>query len=145
VTDDVSIYLILKALNYGTSKQLLRKRLENSPFPELRYISRQQYISIKGRVNFFFFEEEINLRRTTKYSGYVKHHTDQGSLRSGSDILAEVLDPFENCDEKLLFSYLTVGEFSLFGGAVLYPDENQKFETESKSKIKNGRKSPRKS
>jgi hypothetical protein len=127
VTQDITIFLSLKALNNGVPKTLLRRRLEKSPFPELKYISRQQYITVKGRVNFFFYEEEVNLRKTPKYSGYSRHHTDKGSIGLGrEEILSEVLEPYENVEEEILLQYLTVGSFSLFGGEILYPDDGPK-------------------
>jgi len=127
VTQDTTMFLSLKAPNLGVPKTLLRERLSKSPFPELKFITRQQYISIKGRVNFFFYEEEINLRKTPKYSGYSRHHTDKGSLALGrEEILSEVLEPYENVEEEILLQYLTVGSFSLFGGEILYPDDGPK-------------------
>lgn len=126
ITEDTTIFLSLKALNLGVSKVKLRHRLKNSPFPELKFITRQQYISIKGRVTFFLMEEEINLRKTPKYSGYTKHHKDKGSMGIEREFyLSEILEPYENIDEEILLQYLTVGSFSLFGGEILYPDENQ--------------------
>lgn len=126
ITEDTTIFLSLKALNLGVSKVKLRQRLKNSPFPELKFITRQQYISIKGRVTFFLMEEEINLRKTPKYSGYTKHHKDKGSMGIEREFyLSEILEPYENIDEEILLQYLTVGSFSLFGGEILYPDENQ--------------------
>lgn len=127
VTTDTTMFLSLKALNLGVPKSILRQRLKNSPFPELKFISRQQYISIKGRVNFFLKEEEINLRKTPKFSGYTKHHRDKGSLGLEREFyLSEILEPFENIDEEVLFQYLTVGSFSLFGGEILYPEDGPK-------------------
>lgn len=127
VTKDVTIFLSLKALNLGTPKSLLRERLRTSPFSELKYISRQQYISVKGRVNFFLKEEEINLRKTPKFSGYTKHHNDKGSLGLERDYyISEILEPFESVSEEIILQYLTVGSFSLFGGEILYPEDGPK-------------------
>lgn len=131
------MFLSLKALNLGVPKSLLRERLKNSPFPELKYISRQQYISVKGRVNFFLKEEEINLRKTPKFSGYTKHHNDKGSLGTERDsYISEILEPFENIDEEVILEYLTVGRFSLFGGEIFYPEEGQKSPKRRKSRLK---------
>jgi hypothetical protein len=122
VTNDLTIFLSLKALNLGTSKRDLRSRLEKSPFPELKFISRQQYLSIKGRVQFFFKFEEINLRKTRKFSGYTKHHKDKGSLGTEREFyFSELLDPYENVSEDVLLTYLSVGSFSLLGGVVQLP------------------------
>jgi len=127
VTNDLTLFLSLKALNLGTSKRDLRKRLENSPFPELKFTSRQSYITLKGRVQFFFKFEEISLRKTRKFSGYTKHHRDKGSLGIEREFyFSELLDPYENVSEDVLLSYLSVGSFSLLGGVVHYPDEVQK-------------------
>jgi hypothetical protein len=123
ITSDISIFLCLKALNLGISRRDLRRRLEQSPFPELKFVSRQQYITLKGRVQFFFLEEEISLRRVPKYSGYSRHHTDYGSLgQEREDYLSEILDPYENVNEEVLLTYLTVGRISLFGGEYSFPE-----------------------
>lgn len=124
VTNDSTIFLSLKALNLGVSKRDLRYRLERSPFPELKFISRQQYLSIKGCVQFFFKFEEINARRTPKFSGYTKHHTDKGSLGPEKEFyLSDVMEPYESVSEEILIHYLSVGNFSLLGGVVQIPDE----------------------
>jgi hypothetical protein len=124
VTNDSTIFLSLKALNLGVSKRDLRYRLEKSPFTELRFISRQQYLSIKGCVQFFFKLEEISVRRTPKFSGYTKHHTDKGSLGPEREFyFSDILEPFESVSEEILLKYLSVGSFSLLGGVVQIPDE----------------------
>lgn len=127
ITKDPSIYLSLKALVLGVSKRDLRKRLINSPFPELKAPSRQQYLSVKGQVSFFLKEETLILRKPTKFSGYTKHYKDQGSLGTNREYyFPEILEPYENVSEEILLQYLTVGEFSLFRGEVSYPDDGQK-------------------
>lgn len=127
VTNDLTIFLSLKALNLGVSKRDLRRRLEKSPFPELRFITRQAYLSIKGSVQFFFKQETINIRRVEKYSGYTKHYKDKGSLGLEREFyLSDVLDPYEIVSEATLLQYLTVGEFPLLGGVAHYPDDGSK-------------------
>lgn len=127
ITSDVSIYLSLKAFALGVDRKIIRQRLNSSPFFELKGITRQQYLTLKGRINFFLLEEEINLRRVTKYSGYTKHYKDKGSLGTERDLISEVLDPVFSVKEEILLHYLTVGEFSLFRESViLHPDESQK-------------------
>lgn len=124
VTNDLTIFLSLKALNLGVSKRDLRRRLEKSPFPELWFISRQSYLSIKGCVQFFFKFEEINVRKVKKYSGYTKHYKDKGSLGPEREFyFSDILDPYENVSEEILLQYLSVGEFPLLGGVAHYPDE----------------------
>lgn len=126
VTNDITIFLSLKALNLGTSKRDLRKRLEQSPFPDLYFISRQSYLSIKGCVKFFFKFEEISVRKTRKFSGYTKHYKDHGSLGIEREFyFSDTLEPYENVSEEILFHYLTVGEIPLLGREVRYPDEDQ--------------------
>jgi len=121
ITLDRTIYLSIKALVLGVSKKDLRKRLEKGSFLDLKFISRQQYLTIKGRVNFFFLEEVINLRRTPKYSGYTRHYKDKGSLRPEREFISEVFDPTNDVNEEIILNYLTVGEITLFGGVVLSP------------------------
>lgn len=129
ITTDLTIYLSLKALVLGTSKRDLRKRLERSIFPELKFITRQQYLTLKGRVNWIFLEETVNLRKVNKFSGYTKHHKDKGSLGPEREFISEILEPVCDVSEEVLLHYLTVGEFSLFGGDYVHPDEDQKSET----------------
>lgn len=127
ILNDLTMYLCLKAFALGTSKRDLRRRLEHSPFTELKFISRQQYLSIKGRLNCFFKQEVVNLRRTPKYSGYTKHYKDKGTLGQRRDyFVSEVTEPIIDVNESIILEYLTVGEISLFGGVVLHPDEAQK-------------------
>lgn len=125
ITKDTSIYLSLKAINTcGTPKRLVRKRLESGAFLGFTFISRQQYLSIKGRVNYFFLEETITLQKTPKYSGYTKHYKDKGSLGKERDYyISEILDPIDNVSEEIRLSFLTVGKVPLFGGTASYPDE----------------------
>lgn len=131
ITNDRTIYLSLKALALGLSKSLLRKRLEKGEFLGFKFITRQQYLTIKGRVNFFLMEETISLRSVPKFSGYTKHHKDKGSLGTEREFyLSEILDPCNDVSDDILLKYLTVGEFTLFGGVVFHPDdEHKKFET----------------
>lgn len=117
ITSDTTIYLGLKALAFGISKKLLRQRLQDGEFLGFKYISRQSYLSIKGRVNFFFLEEEISLRKSPKYSGYTKHYKDKGSLGlEREDYLSEIFDPVCDISVDVMYTFLTVGEVSLFGG-----------------------------
>jgi hypothetical protein len=126
ITVDRTIWMSLKALSLGVSKHDLRKRLESGMFLGFKFITRQQYLTVKGRVNFFFLEEEISPRRTPKYSGYTKHYKDKGSLRPEREFLSEVLEPTSDVSDDILLSYLTVGEITLFGGSVLHPDDGSK-------------------
>lgn len=49
-----------------------------------------------------------------------------GSARE-YNVLTEVLDTSSNVNEDLLYTWFTVGEFSLFSGdVILRPDETQK-------------------
>lgn len=124
ITDDITIFLSLKAKNLGTSKREIRQRLEHSPFPELQFISRQSYLTLKGRVTYFLYEEVISLRKVEKYSGYTKHYKDKGSLGIEREFyLSEIFDPYENVSEEILLRYLTVGDFALFQESVQRPDD----------------------
>jgi len=128
ITLDKTIYLGLKALAFGISKKLLRERLEKNPFG-LSRISRQQYLSIKGSVNFFFKQEEVILQAVPKYSGYARHHNDKGSLRSFEREVSfsPIFDPLYDEMLKIIFEYLTVGVITLFhGGVVFHPEEAKK-------------------
>lgn len=127
VTKEFTIYLSLKALILGTTRRDLRKRLENGSFLGFWTITRQQYLGIKGEVDFFLIEEELHPQRTPKYSGYTKHYKDKGSLRPHVETyVPETDDLFESIPEKLLLDYLTVGKIPFFQGeGIGYPEEDQ--------------------
>lgn len=119
---------LLRAYANGVSKKILRERLETCPI-QINFVTRQQYLSRKGRLNLILTKETISLRKTPKYSGYTKHYKDKGSLGSAREynVLTEVLDTSSNVNEDLLYTWFTVGEFSLFSGdVILRPDETQK-------------------
>lgn len=127
ITLDKSIYLGLKALVLGVKKRDLRERLEKAPIFGLWSISRQQYLSIKGRVNFFLLENEVPLRKVPKYSGYTKHYKDKGSLNPEKvDYYSEIFVPNSDISDDVILTYLTVGEIPLFGGRVLHLEKTQK-------------------
>jgi hypothetical protein len=126
ITEDISIYLSLKALVLGVHKRDLRKRLEQGSFLGLQFITRQQYLSIKGRVNFFLLTEVVHLRKVTKYSGYTKHYKDKGTLRPERvENYSEIFELTSDISEEVILTYLTVGDISLFGGRVLHLDKSQ--------------------
>jgi len=128
VTEDFTIYLSLKAMILGTSRRDLRKRLENGSFLGFWAISRQQYLSIKGEVDFFLIEEELHPQRTPKYSGYTKHYKDKGSLRPHVETFVPETDGlFEDISDKLKLEYLTVGKIPFFqGDRIGYPEDDQR-------------------
>lgn len=126
ITNDPIIYLSLAALNNGVNKKLLRKRLENNPF-NLKFVSRQQYLSIKSQVNFFFKEETVTLRPTTKFSGWVKQHNDKGSLGpEREENFSTFLDPISDVKFEIILKYLTVGEIDFLQGDVVVRPEDAK-------------------
>jgi len=128
LTSDSSIFLCMKALGLGLSKKIIRDRalfLKDSF--GFKFITRQQYLTIKGRVNFFLIQETVNLRRVPKFSGYTKHHNDKGNLGPEREFnLSEILEPEVNVSEEIYWEYLTVGKISLFGGECTFPDETPK-------------------
>lgn len=126
ITKDRSIYLGLKALALGVSKRDLRKRMTKAiEFFDLKFITRQQYLTIKGRIDWFFLEETVSLRKSPKYSGYTKHYRDKGSLGSERDILSEVLEPFNDVSNEAILYFLTVGKLPLFGEGYVFPDDSK--------------------
>lgn len=135
VTTDFTICNTLKAITLGTFKRKLRKNLEKGAFLGLKFISRKQYLGIKGRVNFFFLLEEVNLRRITKYSGYTKHYKDKGSLRPHVETYVSKPEGiFTNISERIILEYLTVGKIPFFQGEVIYPEEAKKQKRKTPSK-----------
>jgi hypothetical protein len=130
VTRDVTIFNTLRALNAGTPRKLLRERLEKGSFLGLWYISRQQYLSLKGSLNCVFFKETVTLRKVPKYSGYTKHHNDHGSLAPRrEEIFSELLEPYEDMDESSIFDFLTVGELGFRGNCIFTLTRPNKVET----------------
>lgn len=127
ITSNVTIYNALRAFVDGTPKKILRKRLEKGQnLLNLLFISRQHYLTLKGRSNWIFIEETITLRQIPKFSGYTKHHKDKGSLGPERDNVSVFLDPVVDISENIIYHYLTVGEISILGDAVIRPDENLK-------------------
>jgi len=127
VTKEPSIYLSLKSRKtFGVPKKLLRERLIRGEFLGLKGITRQQYLTLKGRVDYFFKEETISTRKTVKYSGYTKHYKDKGSLRKTERdyYISEVVDPFVGVNEEILLEFLTVGTISLSYGRIIFPEED---------------------
>lgn len=122
ITTDLTIFLSLKALGLGFDRKLIRKNLERGSFLGFWFVSRQQYLTLKGRVNWFFIEETISLRKVPKFSGYTRHHKDKGSLGSERDFsVSEIFEPLSNVNEESMLHFLTVGEIPLFGGVIFSP------------------------
>lgn len=122
ITSELSIYLGLKALALGLSRKLLRKRLQNGKILGFKFITRQQYLSIKGQCDFFFKEEIVILRPVTKYSGYTKHYKDKGSLGPPREYyLSEAVSLDVSIENDILLQYLVVGEIPLLGGVINLP------------------------
>ena len=138
ITTNQSIYLSLKALAENFEKKVIRKNLLNAPeFLGLEGISRQQYLTLKGRVNCIFKEETISLRKGPKFSGYTKHYKDKGSLGTGRDwLISEVLEPFLDVQEEIKYYFLTVGKLPPLGSGIALPDDGP-IRTETVSKNKN--------
>jgi hypothetical protein len=131
ITTDLTIYSSLKAKAFGIGKKLIRERLKiGSEYLPLYYISRQQYITLKGRSNNFFIEETVSLRRGPKYSGYTRHHKDHGSLApERDDYVSEILEPIRDVSEieEIIFRFLSIGEISFFDKEVIFsPDESKR-------------------
>lgn len=131
ITSDPAIYSCFRARVLGVPKNIIRKRLENlSKILSVKYISRQQYLSIKGRSKWFFKEETISLRKTTKYSGYTKHYKDKGSIGSQRrDVVSEILESYVSEDKfSQILQFISVGKFDNLEVSILFPDEgnNQK-------------------
>lgn len=132
VTRDVTIFNTLRALNAGTPRKLLRERLEKGSFLGLWFITRQQYLTLKGRVDWILYKETINLRKVPKYSGYTKHHNDHGSLAPArEEIFSELLEPYEDMDESSIFDFLTVGELGFRGNCIFTLTRPKKVETDT--------------
>jgi hypothetical protein len=121
-TRDRTIYLSLKALVFGVPKSILRERLETlSKLGLCSYVSRQQYLSIKGQTLAVLFEETFTLRKVPKYSGYTRHYKDQGSLgKPHEEFLNSELDDLFDMKEfdDIVFLFLTVGELTLLSDNV---------------------------
>lgn len=139
-TSNMTMFLCLKALAQGIERKLVRKRAMDLNSFGFNFITRQQYLTIKGRMNYFLFEEVVNLRRVPKFSGYTRHHKDQGSLGFEREyLLSEILEPDVDVSFEIYWEYLTVGKLSLLGGEYSFPEENQVVRngTQSPMKIKN--------
>jgi hypothetical protein len=134
ITKDPSIYSCFRARVLGVPKKIIRERLGKlTKLLSVKFITRQQYLSIKGRGKWFFKEETINLRKTSKYSGYTKHYKDKGSIGSQRrDVISEILEPYVSEDKfSLILRFISVGKFDNLEVSILFPDEgnNQKRKT----------------
>lgn len=118
ITDDFTINSSFRARKFGISKKDIRKRLEqfNKLYSLEFFITRQQYLTLKGRGNWFFKEETVSLRKVPKYSGYTKHYKDKGTLGTQREYyLSENEESFVDVNKSsLLFEFLTVGTIGNF-------------------------------
>lgn len=109
---DTTLFLLLKARNQGISRKILRRNLALlHQFTKMNFITRQQYLGMKGQFRAFIVDEQHQVVPTKKYSGYTKHYKDKGSLRPYRDEISEkIIDSTNEVSEEILFSLLTSRE-----------------------------------
>lgn len=110
------IYLGLKALLL-IPKKVVRERMEIlSSYGLLNFPKLSWYNGTKGQLRSFLLRETLQTSTFPKYSGYSKHHLDQGTLpteRPESPPFEET-DDFE-FDDEVIYHFLTVGKFPFQG------------------------------
>lgn len=119
-----------RALASGLPKKVIRARLNRYlTLVGLKPLSRERYNGSKG-VKYVLGECVLTVRSAVKYSGWVRHQNDQGSLRKNSVFELEHQE-FTADVEIDLFNIISVGKLTILGKEVaLSPDESLKDETE---------------
>lgn len=118
----------------GVPKKVIRTRLNKwriiNGKPPLTF---EKYRSMKSTVRYSISEYEHTLRPAKKFSGWVRHQNDQGSLRRNSvlpDSAPAAISAFVEFD---LFMILSVGKVTLLNTSIsLSPDDDSK---ESKQEV----------
>lgn len=115
-----------RALASGVSKTDIRTRLEKyHSLVGLKQLSRLRYVSMK-RIRYFLQEVVLTDQPAKKFSGWVRHHNDQGSLRKSS-IFELQSQGFTDIVEIDLFKVLSVGTVTILNLEVkLSPDDDFK-------------------
>jgi len=118
----------------GLPKKTIRTRLNNwrifNGKPPLTF---EKYRSMKSTVRYSFTEFGLTLRPAKKFSGWVRHQNDQGSLRREPVLPEPHPSDFTDIVEFDLFMILSVGKVTLLNTSLsLSPDDDSK---ESKQKF----------
>lgn len=121
ILSDPKIFACLKARADGTPKGVIRNRLvEAEKLLLLKPHDRLSYEGIKT-LHLSFFKIESTAPRTKKYTGWARHHNDQGTLPGvRPDGLTLPYSPLSDV-EKLWFSIISVGEIPFFLNEVALP------------------------
>lgn len=108
-------FACMKMLANGFSKSEIRTRLNGlRKLLDQKPWSAEMYRSLK-QVKLFLIEVEFREPPAEKYSGWVRHQNDQGSLRlSLIDLDSEINDSYLSEDENL-YEVLSVGKVFLLG------------------------------
>jgi len=116
----------------GLPKGAIRARLNGwLNLVGLKPLSRSRYESMKG-IRYVLGEVVLTDIPAKKYSGWVRHQNDQGSLRKNS-IFELDHQEFTEFVEIDLFNVISVGIVEILGKEIkLSPDETSKVETEPK-------------
>jgi len=100
---------------------------------------RESYLGIQ-RVHIDILTERRKLRKTPKFSGYIKNNSrDKGGSLRGTSIDVPVISNESELLESLFssgfdwYEALTVGEITLLGQSVTLPDESLKIKTKQLS------------
>jgi hypothetical protein len=122
-----------RALAAGSSKKRIRDRLNRyQNLVGLKPLSQSEYKSMHG-MKYLLSEVIFTDRPAKKFSGWVRHHKDQGSLRVSSIFELEP-QGFTEIVEIDLFKVLSVGTVTILNKEVpLSPDDDSRKESKRNS------------
>lgn len=116
-------------------KVLLRQRLlQIEKFLGEKPSLRESHLGLR-RIRVDILTERRRLRKTPKFSGYIKNNAKQKGSLGGASYDAPLISDDPSCLERILLSdndwylMLTVGEITLLGQSVQLPEESLKIKT----------------
>lgn len=125
-------YSNIKILGFLQCRLILNKRLLRQRLIKMESLigdtisSRERYRGLK-RLRIDIQQESIRLKKTPKYSGYVRNISSIGRNSGGSsEILEPVSEEYKEIIDPLNWvEILSVGEFSLLSQEIFLPEEDQ--------------------
>lgn len=124
-----------RALAAGIPKKVIRDRLNKYHLlVGLKPLSQERYRSMKG-IRYEFCEFELAVKPAKKFSGWVRHQNDQGSLRVSSVFEIEP-SIFTEKSEIDLFFILSVGTVTILNKEVSLSPEDDYRKSKRKNNVK---------
>jgi hypothetical protein len=105
ILQDPLIVNLLSEINRGVARKDIREKLKILNLFGYKTPSKEQFYSLKSQCFFFFYSEEVQLRKIKPYSGYTRHYKDHGSLApqfvDNIPTTEELLDALINEEDEL--------------------------------------------